>query len=140
MNKKERLKLFWDIVRLINRKHCEGNLNITNISIGRLRSHCGTYYQRGRYYLAKGSFAAGKYNSRMKKIKLKERKSIFTQMPILVHELVHAYQYQFLDYEKKKKRYSSRKQWERFIHNRTFDRYFDAFSKTVVDNIYLKVR
>lgn len=130
MKQKEKLKLFWKITDLINKKYCHEKIVIKKI-----------YLVSAQLWSAESDEGCyGFYNRKKKIIVIKEKETILSQIRTLVHELVHSYQYQVLDYEKKKAKCGSRKQWEKFIHNKSFDKQLQMFSKTVISRLYVTLK
>ncbi len=85
MNNNEKLKLFWNITKHINKKCCENKLVIKDITLFRHGDlHKSFPKSHGWYFADK------------KSIKIYEDEPLIMQVIILIHEITHAYQRQIL--------------------------------------------
>ena len=99
MNKKQKLKLFWTIAKIINKDCCNNRLQIKKIVLFNGRKSRG-YYTQNTY-----------------EIGLRESEPVILLIETLAHELAHAYQFQFYNnyYEAKFLKY---KNLNEAIHDR----------------------
>jgi len=136
MNHKEKLKLFWKITRLINRKHCRGKLKINKIVLS--NKHDKKHPQMGYYRPAKkeiGIFENRKHHS---------SKMVHFQITTILHELAHAHQWQFMEgyYKNKLNRtkrltYNARK---KIMHDKKGNKILKKFHDTLNRNIMIKIK
>lgn len=128
MNQKEKTKLAWDIVNLVNKKHCNNKLVISKI----------TFFKRKRTYY-------GCYNANSKEIKLWNRVSILQLYYTTIHELAHACEFQFNKkyWNWKCNKYyhkdlSKRKHYELF-HSRRFWKTYSTLTRIVSKHIDINI-
>lgn len=119
MEDKNKIKLFWKIVDLINRKFCENKLVIHEIVLIERRKKSRGYYR-----------------NRDRIIGIKKNRLLIDQIKTLVHEISHAYQHQIL-----KKYYNQKISKNKGIgikvifHDSVLKRIYKKFLKEVDDNL-----
>ena len=128
MNKKEKLKLFQDIVNHLNKKFCNNKLEIKKIYIfgkkTRKWKYCGGYYSISKKWIG-----------------ISDRQSLFFQILTIAHELSHAWQWQTMKtyYNKKKQKIGNenigkkekRKAWCKTIHDIKGKKICNKFRKEI---------
>ncbi len=86
MNNKQKLKLFWKIIKSINKKICKNKIAISKI----------VFFMNISHKEKSCRVTQGYYNIHKKEIGIKNNLSLVQQIDNLCHELAHAYQHQIL--------------------------------------------
>jgi len=128
MNNKQRLKFFWKITKIINKKFCKNKLKIKDI-----------IFFRKKKRLFRNT--VGIYVHDFKVIMLRESIPIQLQIKILCHELAHVYERQIIkiDYSNIHKKRLGSKKYYKCAHNKKFHRLFDKFLKEVIKNFKIDI-
>lgn len=92
MNKQDKLKLFWKIIRRINKKFCKNKVKINKIVLFEQKDlHKSFPKKRGWYFQDE------------RNLLIKEDEPLLLQIIIVIHEFTHAYEDQILGYSGKRR-------------------------------------
>ncbi len=104
MNNKQKLKLFWNITKHINKKFCDNKLKINDIIL----------FKKGDLHKSFPN-KDGWYFNKEKQILIRKDETLIMQLVILAHELAHAYQHQILNHKKIKHDKKGGKMYQKFL-------------------------